>query len=428
MGFQRFEIMQFEFHQAMKLFQNVVVEPRLRDTLVEGLDHVQGQIAMTPLSLMLLIQVVKEHGEIPASITELYERFFDQVLGRFDKEKGIEVLFEYTVKRFFLGELAFSEFFEKDRLTIPKSEFQGFATEFASRYQWDQETFGSFIEELDRAGVLSIDEEVEFYHRSFLDYFAAFHVNRIREKVPNLEDFLISTYFSDLWPETVFFYVGMNRYIDGSMLERIFSYEADDFGAEVMKFLACRLLQSGWLSPDEVKRTAIKKAADKASVLQTGLLELLGNQDEPVPPIVADYFLFALSMKSLNSVFLLNPEKQVISELMTEPTYDNLRGVLAVLSGITHRLEPDEVENQIRQFLNVIDEPNKFTTEEQARLMWGLIILDSRETELRKALRRRLRLVLRRHASVRAKLLPTPPKSSSTLVRMSILNRRGDRS
>ena len=71
----------------------------------ESLEKIQAQILLVPLSLMLLVELVEEHREVPASVTELYDRFFDMALGREDREKGIEVLFDYHIKKKFLAEL-----------------------------------------------------------------------------------------------------------------------------------------------------------------------------------------------------------------------------------------------------------------------------------------------------------------------------------
>jgi len=75
---------------------------------------------MTPLSLFLLLTIVEARKEVPASITELYDQFNDIILGRYDVEKGIMVIFEYLIKKRFLAELAFKEFVEKKRLEMQK--------------------------------------------------------------------------------------------------------------------------------------------------------------------------------------------------------------------------------------------------------------------------------------------------------------------
>ena len=143
----------------------------------EGLEKIQTQILLVPLSLMLLIELVEEHQEIPASVTELYDRFFDMALGKEDREKGIEVLFEYHIKKKFLATLAYREFLKKNKLGIPREDFEQFLNSYAEQYGWSPENFKGFVREIDRAGILNQGENVNFKHRSFLDYFAAFYLH-----------------------------------------------------------------------------------------------------------------------------------------------------------------------------------------------------------------------------------------------------------
>ncbi len=102
---------------------------------------------MVPLSLILLIDIVEEHKEVPASVTELYDRYNDSVLGREDKSKGIEVLFEYLIKKRFLSSLAFNEFIQKGAVEITKMAFNDFVNQYAKEYRMDEEELQRFISE-----------------------------------------------------------------------------------------------------------------------------------------------------------------------------------------------------------------------------------------------------------------------------------------
>ena len=101
-------------------------------------------------------------------------------LGREDQKKGIEVLFKYLSKKRFLGELAYREFRDKNRLEMPHEDFEQFLNSYAEQYGWSPENIEGFIREIDRAGILNLEENVNFKHRSLLDYFAAFHLHESR--------------------------------------------------------------------------------------------------------------------------------------------------------------------------------------------------------------------------------------------------------
>lgn len=137
--YQKYEILPFEFSHAMQLFTKLISDKNILDIMKDGLERIQAQLLLVPLSLMLLIELVETHKEIPASVTELYDRFFDMALGRWDREKGIAVLFEYLIKKRFLGELAYNEFREKNRLenlsVISKSLLKTMATNMVGTHK-----------------------------------------------------------------------------------------------------------------------------------------------------------------------------------------------------------------------------------------------------------------------------------------------------
>lgn len=81
------------------------------DALTEGLHRLTLHFPLIPLYLKMFIKLTEEFKKVPASVTELYERYFDLALGREDPDKGIEVLFDYLVKRRLLATLACEKFF-----------------------------------------------------------------------------------------------------------------------------------------------------------------------------------------------------------------------------------------------------------------------------------------------------------------------------
>src|SRR5205807_2643075 len=151
-GFQKYELLPFGTGQALQLIEKVQNNPIAAENIRDGLDKMRYQIPMVPLSLILLIEIVEEHKEVPASVTELYERYADSVLGRYDKEKGIEVLFEYLIKKRFLAEMAYKQFSSKGLVEVGREEFDAFCGEYAEKYGLDEQ-LALFVHEIERAGV-----------------------------------------------------------------------------------------------------------------------------------------------------------------------------------------------------------------------------------------------------------------------------------
>ena len=58
-GFVKYELLQFQFGQAVKFFRKLVDDQQRLNILIDGLEKVKFQILMIPLSLMLLVKLVQ---------------------------------------------------------------------------------------------------------------------------------------------------------------------------------------------------------------------------------------------------------------------------------------------------------------------------------------------------------------------------------
>jgi len=405
-GFEKYELLPFEYGQALELFEKLISSKTVLDSLKDGLEKVRFQIPMIPLSLILLIELVEDKKEIPASVTELYDRFYDLMLGRWDREKGIEVLFEYFVKKSFLAELAFKEFLEKERLEIPQKEFEEFFNNYASRYGWDKEKLKDFIKEIERAGILDIGKTVVFRHRSFLDYFAAVYIFNKQAEFENLNNFITQIYFKDIWGDVAFFYIGLKREISDIIIEKIFAVEEEDLFTYISKFLAGRLLQAGWNSPTKTKYTGIEKASSFAPAIREKFLKVIEKSEVKIPRIFADFLIMSLSDLAFGSVFLSKEAKSLFNDLSSQLSKDSLYMMLSLFWAIQRLLTPDEIQKMINNFLEALSKAHNLSVEEQARSLLFLIIIEQKDKTIVKTIKKKLDKLKRRYPETFGELLP----------------------
>jgi predicted NACHT family NTPase len=105
-GFTKYELLPFEFNQALKLLDNLAGGDKDKlKVLKSGLEKIQFKMPMVPLSLILLLELVEQKREVPASVNELYDSFSEIAHGRWEKDKGIEMLFEVSSEEALLGRL-----------------------------------------------------------------------------------------------------------------------------------------------------------------------------------------------------------------------------------------------------------------------------------------------------------------------------------
>ena len=403
--YEKYELLPFEFRQALKMVSKLISDRNTLEAMKESLQRIQTQILLVPLSLMLLVELAEEHKEVPASVTELYDRFFDMALGREDKDRGIGVLFDYLIKKRFLGVLAYQEFWGKNRLALAREEFEQFLNTYATQYQWDPEKLKGFIREIERAGILNGQTEVIFKHRAFLDYFAAFYIHENREDIANLNDVIVDTYFDDIWGEVAFFYVGLRREISQTLLEKIYAYADNELTIDVSKLLSGRLLQAGWLSPPEQHVYGIEKAIRYAPQVRKKFQEHIASADTNIPNIIADFAALTLSDFSFNSGFLEAHVRGVLRELVVSESEDDIYMAVMLSWSMYRFLETHEVTTNTDMILDSLGKLPPEKVDEQARILLLLTLIEE-DKGTRKLIRRQLNKLKKRYPEAFKALLP----------------------
>jgi GTPase SAR1 family protein len=407
-GFQKFELLPFGTGQALQLIEKVQNNPLAVGNIRDGLDKMRYQIPMVPLSLILLIEIVEEHKEVPASVTELYERYSDTVLGRYDRDKGIEVLFEYLIKKRFLAELAYSEFYSKGSIEINREEFDAFCQRYAEEYGLNDQ-LSLFIREIERAGVLEVGEEtVLFRHRSFLDYFAAFYIYDKRDEFDRLNDFIVNIYFNDAWGETAFFYVGLKREVNEKLLNSILDYDRDSLWVNLQKVMAGRLLQAGWHSPAKIKYNGIEKALGFIPSTRDKLYRIAQRGKWPEPKIIVDFLLVNASDYSFRSMFLAKELKELFDNIAERKQHTDLTALIFLLWVMRPFIPHEDFVEEVQKMLD-LSEHEELEAEERVRATLLLLVMKGNDKSLAKAIGRRLRKLREQFPKEFKNLLPPDP-------------------
>ena len=394
-GFEKYELLPFEFGQAVELFKKFAKDSQMLDALRDGLTRIRSQVIMTPLSLLMLLSVVEEHSEVPASITELYDRYSDTVLGRYDKNKGIEVLFEYVIKERFLASLAFKEFYQKNRLEIPREEFDQFSVDYTEEYRTtDPPNLEYFLGEIKRSGILNCGQTtVMFWHRSFLDYFVAHYIFDNRENFPNIEQLFVDLYFNNVWADAAFFYSGLKKEVSLTLLEKIIEDDRDGDGLEsyVTKFMIGRLLQAAWYSPQKTKRFGIERSIQFIPQIRERLLEIIRKTKGTIPEIAADVLLMFLSDFSLKSGFLQQETIECFRDIQQQPlSSDSLHMMVALLWTLQNSLPEDEISEMVNGIIASAKEA-QLSFQEESAIFIVLNIIEKTDKATIKSIGRHLR-------------------------------------
>ena len=264
-----------------------------------------------------------------------------------------------------------------------------------------------FVKELERAGVLNLREDIIFKHRSFLDYFAAYHIHEIRGDIADLNDLVVNTYFDDIWGEVAFFYIGLRREITQDLLEKIYSYSGNKPTVALYKLLGGRLMQAGWHSTAQHYAYCIKEAINYVPRVHKHFHELITSSDSNVPGIVSDFVTFSLTNLSFNSAFLANHVTDVLKNLVNSESKDDVFKAVALLWSTRRFLNPEDVKKNIDKILE--KSTGLQDDMEQARTLLLLTLIEG-DSETRKRIERQTRRLAKKSTKVFKALLPAKRK------------------
>lgn len=176
----------------------------------------------TPLTSILLAILFKEKEidvkDLPKNITELYKKFIDLFLNRWDKGKGVSEQFEIQKKEFVLQSIAVH--MQRNRMiSIPEKDLELFITDLKAkkRIGGPKDTQTHLLTLCERTCVLVKDDfhgSYKFFHLTIQEYLAA---QKFDYKD---DDLLVNNFYDEWWLNPNIFYAG-NKTDYPDILKRI---------------------------------------------------------------------------------------------------------------------------------------------------------------------------------------------------------------
>jgi len=319
-----YELMPYETKQAIDFIKKIAEKQSiLVNNLEKSISELEGQIPFYPLALRLLIEVVEKHNEIPASITELYNKYIGIMFGEFEISTEIDKLFEPKIKKEFFANLSYEIFFLKNKVKISYNEFIKFVDIFTKKHSSVITNKENFIENIKRVSILKIENsEVYFSHKSFLDFFIANYFKENKEELIEEDKFdeLFSLYsFIEQWEEVVFFYFGLKGKIiksEYNKLQKSIEKLDNQFDKNLNKFYLGRLVQYAWMTDSNFKENIIETAMLMSLDLKENFHKIFKDSlNMEVPHILSSISMFNMIDLCYSSTFLRNETKELINNI-----------------------------------------------------------------------------------------------------------------
>ena len=209
-GFNYVEIGMLNLNQVKQYVDNYFGESSLKSgALLKTIStsSIFDRLPKTPLTVTLMTLIFEEEGvEVPATISDLYLLFCEQVLGRFYTANRAELI-DYNVRFRVISEIAFKMHINRIK-SISRSELFGIINGYAS--DRDQKINPQlFTEDLIKNTNLIVEKrngQYEFQHLSFQEFFTAYAIHNFSR---DHKGFMFSEFYNLWWQNVAIFYGGL---------------------------------------------------------------------------------------------------------------------------------------------------------------------------------------------------------------------------
>lgn len=213
--FKRYRISPLSMRDAEKLLEfssdkEKAESKEWKREILRKLDNVHG-IELNPLLVVVFsVSSGLEKRDIPANITELFAKFTELMLGRWDEKKGMSQQYQARVKEHLLAAFAF-QLQSRGESRFARQEFVDFCKERLSEMNLlaDLDTVTNEI--IYRSGLVRGEDELEFKHHLLQEYFAS-------KGIPSL-DHVKKVISDEWWRNSIVFYFGAQPDSINNLLE-----------------------------------------------------------------------------------------------------------------------------------------------------------------------------------------------------------------
>lgn len=250
----------------MRFKQPGADESRTREVL-RRLDNVHGMELNPLLVTVFALTTGADKKDLPANITELFSKFTELMLGRWDEKKGLGQQYQTKVKEHLLGLFCFDlQCNQRSRFTY--NEFRDRISMELARLALSADLEIILSEILERSGLIrGSHDALEFRHQLIQEYFAA-------KGIPDVS-FIKSVVQKEWWRNSIVFYFGVNPSDVNQLLDVATSSYTNIKEACITVGLA---LQTCYLSKIEDRIEVWKWVVESASHVTAEILKASDDQ------------------------------------------------------------------------------------------------------------------------------------------------------
>lgn len=224
-GFISYRVAAIDWRQAEKIIRKMrsaESDELITNDVLRQLEKLHN-FDLTPLVVTVFASTLSiNKQDIPANITELFKKFTELMLGRWDEQKGLDQQYQSQLKDFILKNLAFKMHFE-EITEIHLDDASSFIDQVLRNRGYAENAQFIINEIIERSGLFKKDHNdmLSFRHLLLQEFFAGRGITR--------EVSLLEILSNEWWRRAVVFYFGEESQADNikelSSITRSMAYE-----------------------------------------------------------------------------------------------------------------------------------------------------------------------------------------------------------
>lgn len=271
-SFKSYQVAPLSLKQIVKVLEETCRTVNLKNRVIEDLkkSDLYRSLPQTPIAAILLARLLNENQHhLPSNLTELYAKYSELALGRWDIGKDLNTNKVYSACYAVTKRIA-NHFIDYDLTSISKEEALEFFKDYLSARQLDlnaQEVFNNLV---DRSDLFYIDElrgSFGFKHRTFIEFFYAASLSDNYNRVLGEEVFEL------YWATIYFFWIGLKKDCP-DVLTELSNIKTSHERTRLLKIINLgNMLLAGYESPYQSIECAIQEIFLEASRFLIDLYE-----------------------------------------------------------------------------------------------------------------------------------------------------------
>lgn len=264
--FCRYQICHLSTQQLINFIKKICDNDKALAKLESGLERspLFKTLPRTPISAILLGKILREDpAELPSTMTELYSKYIELVLGRWDMSKGLESQREFDIISNICMNIG-HHIITNSLESISTAEARNFFKTYIKQRNIKLDPDAIYEKFLSKTEIVSYNHDtltIKFRHRTFAEYFTA--RKNLRDQTAHIDE----SAFDPYWATSFFFYIGLLRDCP-TLIDALTNTSIEKYQHKITRiFQTGQYLLAAYLTPYESIKTGVETNFRKAAEL-----------------------------------------------------------------------------------------------------------------------------------------------------------------